>query len=118
MKKKLEFLPERHTDFIFSCIGEEFGYIGTTILLILYLILSYRILIVAKESHNQFNSLVAAGIWAMISYQMILNIGMTIGIFPVTGVPLPFVSYGGSSLLVNYVAIGIFLSLSKRKLEY
>ncbi len=117
-QKKLEFLPERHTDFIFSCIGEEFGFLGTGILLALYLVLSYRILLVAKESHNEFHSLVAAGIWAMLSYQIVLNIGMTIGIFPVTGVPLPFISYGGSSLLVNFIAIGIVLSLSKRKLEY
>jgi rod shape determining protein RodA len=117
-QKKLEFLPERHTDFIFSCIGEEFGFIGTGILLALYFILSYRILLVAKESHNEFNSLVAVGIWAMLSYQIVLNVGMTIGIFPVTGVPLPFVSYGGSSLLVNFIAVGIVLSLSRRRLEY
>ncbi len=117
-QKKLEFLPERHTDFIFSCIGEEFGFLGTSLLLVLYIVLSYRILIIARESHNEFNSMVAAGIWAMITYQAILNIGMTIGIFPVTGVPLPFISYGGSSLLVNFMAIGIVLSLSKRKLEY
>lgn len=117
-QKKLEFLPERHTDFIFSCIGEEFGFLGTVILLGLYVFLCYRILLIAKDSHNEFNSLVAIGIWAMISYQIIINIGMTIGIFPVTGVPLPLISYGGSSLLVNYVAIGIVLSLSKRKFEY
>ncbi|MEO0226107.1 MAG: FtsW/RodA/SpoVE family cell cycle protein, partial [candidate division WOR-3 bacterium] len=102
----------------FSCIGEEFGFLGTSLLLVLYIVLSYRILIIARESHNEFNSMVAAGIWAMITYQAILNIGMTIGIFPVTGVPLPFISYGGSSLLVNFMAIGIVLSLSKRKLEY
>ncbi len=117
-QKKLEFLPERHTDFIFSCVGEEFGFIGTIFLLALYFLLSYRILIIATESRNQFNCFLAIGIWAMLTYQIILNIGMTIGIFPVTGVPLPFISYGGSSLMVNFIAAGIVLALSRRKLEY
>ncbi len=114
-QKKLEFLPERHTDFIFSCIGEELGFIGIILTITLYMILFYKILSIARETKNKFLSLVVIGIFAWFSYQTFINMGMTIGILPITGVPLPFVSYGGSSLLACLMAIGIIISISKAK---
>lgn len=118
-QKKLEFLPERHTDFIFSCIGEEFGLIGIIISIFLYVLLFFRILRIAYETKNRFLSLVAIGILAWLWYQTFINMGMTIGILPITGVSLPFISYGGSSLLSCFIGIGIVLSISKvRFYEY
>ncbi len=117
-QKRLEFLPERHTDFIFSCIGEEFGFIGILITVILYLYLFYRLLSVAKTIKNSFASLILIGILTWFAYQSFINMGMTIGILPVTGVPLPFISYGGSALLAGFCAVGVSLSISKRRYEY
>jgi len=117
-QKKLEFLPERHTDFIFSCIGEEFGLIGIIAVISLYIYLFYRLIILAKETKNRFSSLFVIGVFAWFSYQTFLNTGMTMGLLPITGVPLPFISYGGSSLLACFIAIGIILAISKSKLEY
>ncbi len=118
-QKKLEFLPERHTDFIFSCIGEELGFIGILISIFLYIFLFYRILSIARETKNKFLSLVAIGILSWFWYQTFINMGMTIGILPITGVPLPFISYGGSSLLACFIGIGIILSIAKvRHYEY
>lgn len=118
-QKKLEFLPERHTDFIFSCIGEELGFIGILISIFLYIFLFYRILSIVRETKNKFLSLVAIGILSWFWYQTFINMGMTIGILPITGVPLPFISYGGSSLLACFIGIGIILSIAKaRHYEY
>lgn len=117
-QKRLEFLPERHTDFIFSCIGEEFGFIGITITILLYLFLFYKLLSLSWVAKNRFSSLVVIGFFIWFSYQTFINMGMTIGILPITGVPLPFISYGGSSLLAGFIAIGICLSISKSKYEY
>lgn len=114
-QKKLEFLPERHTDFIFSCIGEELGFIGILISIFLYIFLFYRILSIARVTKNKFLSLVAIGILSWFWYQTFINMGMTIGILPITGVPLPFISYGGSSLLACFIGIGIILSIARVK---
>ncbi|MGQ9464774.1 MAG: rod shape-determining protein RodA [bacterium] len=118
-QKNLEFLPERHTDFIFSCIGEELGFIGIFISIFLYVLLFFRILRIAHETKNKFLSLMAIGILTWFWYQTFINMGMTIGILPITGVPLPFISYGGSSLLSCFIGIGLVLSISKvRFYEY
>ncbi len=117
-QKKLEFLPERHTDFIFSCLGEEFGLIGILIITVLIFLLLYRLLLLARESKNRFSSLFVAGIFAWIGYQSFLNIGMTMGLLPITGVTLPFISYGGSSMLALYAAIGICLAISRTRFDY
>lgn len=117
-QKKFEFLPERHTDFIFSCIGEEFGLIGIIVVLALYTFLLYRILDLAHEARNRFASIFTIGIFTWFAYQIIINTGMTMGLLPITGVPLPFISYGGSSLLACFLAVGILLSISRTKLEY
>lgn len=117
-QKKFEFLPERHTDFIFSCIGEEFGLIGTLVLLALYVSLLYTILNIALAAKNKFAGLFAIGVFAWFAYQTIINTGMTLGLMPITGVPLPFVSYGGSSLLSCFMAAGMLLAISRAKLTY
>jgi rod shape determining protein RodA len=117
-QKKLEFLPERHTDFIFSCLGEEFGLIGIIIAVGMYLYLMYRLLVLAKETRNRFSSIFISGVMVWIGYQTFINIGVTMGLLPVTGVPLPFVSYGGSALLSCFMAIGVCLSISKSKMAY
>lgn len=117
-QKKLEFLPERHTDFVFSCLGEEFGLIGIVLTVLVFTFLLYKLLILTRVTKNRYASIVASGILAWLGYQTFLNIGMTIGLLPITGVPLPFVSYGGSSLLACYLAIGICLSISRAKFTY
>jgi rod shape determining protein RodA len=117
-QKKLEFLPERHTDFIFSCLGEEFGLLGIIIVTAVYVYLLYRLLRLARETRNRFSSILVSGVMAWIAYQTFMNIGVTMGLLPVTGVPLPFVSYGGSALLSCFMAIGVCLSISRTKLAY
>jgi rod shape determining protein RodA len=117
-QKKLEFLPERHTDFIFSCLGEEFGLVGTVIVIALYVYLVYRLLLLAKETRNRFSGILVSGVMTWLAYQTFINIGVTMGLLPVTGVPLPFVSYGGSALLSCFMAIGVCLSVSRTKMAY
>lgn len=117
-QKKLEFLPERHTDFIFSCLGEEFGLLGIALTLIAFVYLFYKILTLARETKNRFASILVIGIFGWFTYQTLINIGVTMGLFPVTGVPLLFVSYGGSSLLASFIAIGISLAISKSRFTY
>jgi len=108
---RLQFLPERHTDFIFSVIGEERGFIGTSVLLFLFFILIMRGLRTAAFSKNLFGTLLAAGIVSLWIFQIMVNIGMTIGLMPITGIPLPFISYGNSSLIVHLVSVGILLNI-------
>ena len=117
-QKKLEFLPERHTDFIFSCFGEEFGLIGIILITGIYVFLLYKILVLLKGTKNRFASIFVSGVLAWLGYQTFLNIGMTMGLLPITGVPLPFLSYGGSSLLACFMAIGVCLRIARSKLEY
>jgi len=111
---KLRFIPEQHTDFIFSALGEEMGFLGTMIVVIGFFLLITRLLKVAREAHSDFESLVVIGIATMLMFQIVINIFMTIGLGPVTGIPLPFMSYGRSALLVNFISIGLCVSVARR----
>ena len=111
---QLNFLPEHHTDFVFSVLGEELGFIGVAVLLALYVLVIWRGLRIAIISESLFGSLIAGGVVSMLLFQVFVNIGMTIGIMPITGIPLPFVSYGGSSMVANLLAIGLLESIHVR----
>ena len=111
----LRFLPAQHTDFIFSVIGEEFGFFGVTVILLLYLALLIRLAIIAYAVKNQFGSMVLIGIITVIFFHVIINIGMTIGFAPVTGLPLPYLSYGVSFLIINLLMIGTALNISRNR---
>ncbi|TDX49007.1 rod shape-determining protein RodA [Orenia marismortui] len=114
-QNQLNFLPERHTDFIFSVLGEELGFLGAVIILIFYFILLCRGVKVAREAKDKFGELVVIGILSMFTFHILENVGMAIGIMPVTGIPLPFLSYGGSSLVTNLIAIGIIINVNIRR---
>jgi rod shape determining protein RodA len=106
-----EFLPDQWTDFVFCVLAEEFGFIGCAILLLLFFLLIYRGIRIALEAKDPYGALVAAGILSMFAFHVFQNIGMAVGIMPITGIPLPFVSYGGSSLLANMAAVGILMNI-------
>jgi rod shape determining protein RodA len=108
---KLNFLPEHHTDFIFSVVGEEFGFVGAALVLSLFALLIWRALRILTMSKNFYGALVAGGITAMLMFQVFVNVGMTIGIMPITGIPLPLMSYGGSSVITTLMAIGLLQSI-------
>ena len=112
---RLRYVPEQHTDFIFSVVGEELGLAGSSLLLALYALAMWRIWRAAVLSHEAVGSLICIGVLAMLCFQMFENIGMTMGIMPVTGIPLPFVSYGGSSMLVCSIGIGLVLNVHMRR---
>lgn len=112
---QLNFLPEHHTDFIFSVVGEEFGFIGTATLLFIFCIFLLRAVNIAMKSRDVYGTLVASGIVSMFTFHVLVNVGMTSGIMPVTGIPLPFISYGGSAMWTNMIAIGILLSINMRR---
>ena len=112
----LNFVPEQHTDFIFTVIGEQFGFVGASSLLVLYALLLWRAIRIAMLSKDKFGTYLAAGLASMFAIQMFVNIGMTVGIMPITGIPLPFVSYGGSSLIASYIAVGLLLNIHMRRL--
>ena len=114
-QSRLNFLPEKHTDFIFSVFAEETGFIGVAILLSLYLFIILRGLNIAYRAADRFGLFLAVGIIGSISFYTIFNIGMTIGLFPITGIPLPLLSYGGSSLITNFFAIGLLLNIGMRR---
>ncbi len=111
---KLRFIPEQHTDFIFTALGEETGFLGTVIIILSFTALIIRLLKIAKKAHTSFESLAVIGIASMLFFQVVVNIFMTIGLGPVTGIPLPFMSYGRSALLVNFIAIGLCASVARR----
>ncbi|RLC04042.1 MAG: rod shape-determining protein RodA, partial [Deltaproteobacteria bacterium] len=111
----LSFLPEQHTDFIVSVLAEEWGLVGCSILLLLYFLLLFWGLNIAYNCRNMFGSILAFGITTMIFWQIFINIGMVMGLMPVVGVPLPLVSYGGSSVITNMVGFGILLNISMRE---
>ncbi len=113
----LDFVPEQHTDFIFTVVGEEFGFVGSVTLLFLFGVLMWRAFRIALLSKDPFGTYVAAGVAAMFAIQMFVNIGMTLGIMPITGIPLPFVSYGGSSFLANCAAVGLLLNVHMRRFK-
>ncbi len=105
------YMPESHSDFIFTTIGEEFGFVGASIVISLFFLLIYQITKTGLDTKNPFYSYMCAGVVAMIAFHVFQNIGMTIGLMPITGIPLPFISYGGSGLLANMMVIGIVLSV-------
>jgi rod shape determining protein RodA len=111
----LDFVPEQHTDFIFTVVGEEFGFVGATTMLLLFAVVVWRAFRIALLSKDPFGTYLAAGIGSMFAIQMFVNVGMTLGIMPITGIPLPFVSYGGSSLLTSCVAVGLLLNVHMRR---
>ena len=114
-QSQLNFLPENHTDFIFSVVGEELGFVGCAILLLLYLVVLWRGIRIAQDASDMFGRLLAVGITSMIAFHVLINVGMTMGIMPVTGIPLPLMSYGVSSLTTNMIAITILLNIHMRK---
>ena len=112
---QLGFLYPKTTDFIFAVIGEEMGFIVAGAVIILYVLLVTKSLYVAKTAKDEKGSLIAAGITGIFLFHMVENIGMVMGLLPITGVPLPFVSYGGSSLMTNFMLIGILLNISSKR---
>ncbi|MDD5019354.1 MAG: rod shape-determining protein RodA [Candidatus Omnitrophica bacterium] len=114
-QSQLNFLAERHTDFIFSVWGEEWGFFGSFVLVVLYALLIVSILRVAELARDMFGRLLAAGVAALVFFHAFINIAMNIGMCPVVGLPLPFMSYGGSSLVINMAAIGIVLNIARQK---
>ena len=112
---QLNFLPEHHTDFIFSVVGEEFGFVGTITLLFLFLIFILRSISIALKARDPFGMLIATGVISMFTFHILVNVGMTSGIMPVTGIPLPLISYGGSAMWSNMASIGLLLSVNLRR---
>lgn len=111
-QKRLAFLPEQHTDFIFAVVGEELGFIGVTIALALFLMLFLRITNIAERANESYSSLVAFGLMGCWLVHIVVNVGMTLNLMPITGIPLPFFSYGGSFMLASWLAIGILMRIS------
>lgn len=116
-RQKCYYLPEPHNDFIFSVIGEELGLIGCVIIITLFIIFVWRGIVTAVKARDTFGTLLASGITSVIAIQAIINIAVVTGSMPVTGVPLPFISYGGSSIVINLVAMGVLLNISRQS-EY
>jgi rod shape determining protein RodA len=114
-QSQLGFLPERHTDFIFANVGEEMGFIGAGLILGLYMIVLWRITTAARQARDRYGYLVCAGLASMFAFVMVLNIGMCVGLMPVAGIPLPLISYGGSSLVINLWSLGIVANIYARR---
>ncbi len=109
---QLSFIPEHHTDFIFSVVGEEWGFVGCVVVLGLYYLMIQKSFEIARKARDREGALLALGISSIFAVQIVVNVGMTIGILPVTGLTLPFISYGGTSLVFSYAAIGMLLNIS------
>lgn len=109
---QLDFIPEQHTDFIFSAIGEELGFIGCICVLALFWFICFRLILIAQTAKDNFGSLMVIGVLSMLIFQVFVNIGMNIGLAPVTGIPLPLLSYGRSALLSNFIALGLVQSVA------
>ena len=112
---QLNFLPERHTDFIFAVLSEEFGFIGVLFLLLLYFLIIFLSSIIAIESRSVFGKLLVVGVISLLFSHFIINIGMTSGILPVVGIPLPFISYGRSALLSMFLGFGLIMNVHVNK---
>jgi rod shape determining protein RodA len=111
---RLRFIPEQHTDFIFSALGEETGYVGSVLVVVGFGLLAWRLLQIASHASTDVESLLVVGIGAMVMFPVVVNIYMNIGLGPVTGIPLPWMSYGRSALLVNCISIGMCASVARR----
>ena len=114
-QNRLDFLPEKHTDFVFAVFAEEWGFVGALGLLVLYFLLLARLLVIALRARERFGLLLTVGVAGIVFWQLVINTGMNVGVLPVVGVPLPLLSYGGSSLLTTMVAIGLALNVSTRR---
>lgn len=114
-QSQLRFLPERHTDFAVAVFGEEWGFAGTMILLSLFCFFLYQLVIIARDARGLFGSYLAAGVFFYFFWQILINTGMVLGLMPVVGIPLPFISYGGSGTLVNFCLVGLVLNVSMRR---
>ena len=114
-QSNLHFIPERHTDFIFSVLGEELGFFGAVLLLGLYLALLLTALAIANSSRDLYGALIATGVLGMWLFQILENVGMTVGMMPITGIPLPFMSFGSSAMVTNLGAVGLLLSVWSRR---
>ena len=114
-QSQLNFLPENHTDFIFAVAGEEFGFVGAAFIILLFMIIIWRGIAIALDADDNFGTLLAVGVTGMFMFHILVNIGMTAGIMPVTGVPLPFLSYGVSSLITNLMLVALLLNINARK---
>ena len=114
-RQKTLYMPEPHNDFIFAIIGEELGYIGCLVIIALFLVFIWRGINVAINAKDMYGTLLAIGITSVIGVQTIVNIAVVTGSMPVTGVPLPFISYGGTSLLITMSAVGVLLNISRQK---
>ena len=112
---QLDFIPEQHTDFIFSAVGEEFGFIGCIILLVVFWTVCIRLVWIASTAKDDFGSLIAIGVLTIVAFQTVVNISMTIGLAPITGIPLPWMSYGRSSLLSSFIGIGLVESVANHR---
>jgi rod shape determining protein RodA len=110
----LRFLPERHNDFIFSVIGEEWGFVGAIVLISLYVLVIARGIRIISDIDDIYGKAIAAGVVTLLSFQVLVNVSMAVGLMPVVGLPLPFISYGGSSMVATFIAVGFLLSISRR----
>lgn len=117
-QSQLRFLPEQHTDFAFSVFAEEWGFLGCLVMVLLYLFLILWGLGIASRCNDRFGSLLAVGVSAMLFWHIVINMGMVIGLFPVVGVPLPFFSYGGTSMVTSMVGVGILMNISMRRFMF
>jgi rod shape determining protein RodA len=112
---QLDFIPEKHTDFIFSVTAEALGFVGAALLVVLYALLIFRTLSLARKAKDKFGSLIIMGVLSMVMFHIFENIGMSMGMMPVTGIPLPFMSYGGSSMFTNMISFGLVLNVGLRR---
>jgi rod shape determining protein RodA len=112
---RLGFVPEQHTDFIFTALGEEMGFVGSATVLGLFALMAVRIWRTAQIAHDRLGTLICIGVLSMLVFQMFQNVGMTMGIMPITGIPLPFMSYGGSSIIASWLGIGLVLNVHMRR---
>ena len=112
-RQKFFYLPEQHTDFIFAILGEELGFLGAIVVIALFLLFAWRGFKIAINAPDNFGSLLAAGITVLITFQAAINIGVVCGVLPVTGITLPFISHGGSSLLFTLIGVGLLLNISR-----
>lgn len=117
-QNQLNFLPERHTDFIFSVLGEEWGFVGCMVVLLLFIILVWQGYQIADQSNEIFSRLLAVGLTTLIGAHVCINIAMTIGLLPITGLPLPFISYGGSNLLIMMISVGFLENIYRRRIVF
>ena len=117
-QSQLRFLPEQHTDFVFSVLAEEWGFVGVVALILLFFLIVSKGLKIASQSRDRLGLSISIGLVSILFWQIFINIGMVIGILPIVGIPLPFLSYGGSSLVSTWVIIGLLLNIRMRKLVF